>query len=312
MSKSNRNESMNKIIEICEKPKTRVEIIRDGVPQSTVYRNLQILIKRGILVEVAGYDNKGRSVTKYQNVKYRNIVDSKYLRMIIDNYNSGNKVRKNIAVSEMCDLSQGSDKRIFDKDFIDFIIEEPIKNSFEPNDDMPFLIAFDDIITKLQKDIIKYPEDSDEQIELLTHIQKKAGNHYKQVISDSSEELWNKALALSNLKLMNHPEMYILTFELLKTMKFLEEFNISSEELLGNPRFQAVVNRIKDIIKSYSEINLVDCKRRLWEAYDFQTDKRIKNLILFLLKVTSLGYNSEHDEEGTFGFYMANKKPKIN
>jgi len=285
MTKSTRDEKMSKVAEVCKQSKTVKEIIGCGIAESTAYLDVKILTKRGILVEVSGYDSKGKPVKRYQNVEHKNIVDSKYLKIIIDNYKGGDKVRMEMAINDMLNLTFGSDKKILDKDFIAFICEEHIKKlDLSKYNSWQIWETYSKIVRNLRRDMDIHPEKSDEQKKLLKYIQNTVGEECKTIILDKSKDLLIKNSAFGDLREMSYPNLYNLVFDFLQIMTFPK--GITEEDF-----YNFFFSSIKSLINDYSEIDLATCRIKLWNSHTAQKDERIKKSILSLLKTTSIGFN---------------------
>ena len=273
--------------------KGRIEI-RDetGLEYTTIDEALKALHPNKVEKSVI-YNSKGSKIIKYRSKIAKKEIDPKYLKLIIENYNSGIPEKKEIAWKEIValGLDKESDMRIFDKNFIDFVIKNLAvsykkKNGFDFP--YPFEEIFDTIVLKLRKDITLYPENSERQIELLDYIQKKLKDIFEDVIVDTSDDYFKKRCALSNLVSMNCPA-YDVVFRFLKTMKCPK--NIDEQH------FSDLFNEIVEIVKLYADKDIADCQMRLWDAYDNQKDKKAKKKILFLLDITKLGYKNSRLEQ---------------
>jgi len=272
-----RNEQMKKILELTKEKKSKDELISAGIPKSTVSRNVPKLMKDKELEEIIERDAKGRPVKKYQNVRHEGIVSSEYLKLLMDNYRSKNKDKRNMAINDISVIAYCADEKIYDKIFIDFLFDEDINhlNIKTIKDDYTTMeeTSIEEIIWKILADLDK---DMDIQKELLEDIQTKKGSIYKKIFLDQSQNINNRESALDRLITIQYPKLFFIISDALKNMKYTEEKD-------------RIILQSLPVIKAYFRNDSLVCKKKLLEIYDYQKDKKIKKRIEFLLGLCSFG-----------------------
>lgn len=300
-----KGEGQKRILEAIEnKWLTRKEIEKKtGLNYSTIDEAFKVLVPSKV-EKSETTDINDIKITKYRSKLSKEVIDPEYLKSIINNIESG--IPEKVVIGKDRLIALGGDKysdwRILDKTFIDFIIKNLKKNYKSKQswdyDFFSFEEIFDTITLKLKKDIDFSPENSEKQVELLEYIKKKLGNFFKEILLDNSSSIGIKRSALDNLKLMSYPNIYDITFNSLKTLKFSEDIKDKG----------FYFDTFRSLILDYAKINPADCTKRLWEAYNFQKSEEGKRAILYLLNLTSLGYI---DEEFVYKKYYGKEKTKI-
>jgi len=318
-----KGEGHKKVLEAANNWKTKVEIQREtGLNYTTIDEAIKILLKQGKMEESKTFDIARKKIVKFRNKTSNNSVDPEYLKLLIEDYKSDMKEKNELAFSEMhhiifsYNFKKDEHLRIFDKYFINFIIEEyllsirkynvekEVKHAIDILIETEIGSMFNGLIDNLRRDIEINSKYAERSTELLEYIRSKTEKPLIKMVLNQSGNVLYKILVLKKLKTMKHPEIYRLVFEFLKIVKFPDmSYNkvLSRDEILKmheerpNVKFRTLESFVLEqffgieyIIKSYFEINPVDCKRRLWDAYEKQKDKEIKKFILYLIEVTSL------------------------
>ena len=286
--------------------KERTEIVKEtGFGYSSVDEALKALYPSKV-EKSETFDMKGNKIIKFRSKVSSDALDSEYLKFLINQYNSGLPEKYNRACREMIDLIYNSDKKILDKDFTDFVIQERLRDHstiesgydggtqnfhyhFQTEtpivkwDDF-FFELFSGLIYKLKKDIDKNLEESEKSRELLNYVKLKTVDIFENIALDENSNSSDRFRALHNLDSMEYQRNYLIAFNLLKKESKFLNFKLMKREKNRLIVFSSSLYlMIKSIIKSYYEINATDCMKRLWDAYDYQDNKKVKKRILKII-----------------------------
>lgn len=311
--------------------KTRKEIENETkLKYTTIDEALKAL--KSTKVEKREFINSdGKTILKFRNKKPKDAIDSNDLKFIMDNYRSNNCSKQAMAfedIKSICGL-----RRIVDKEFIEFLIEQCSINPLMWD-------CLGRIAERLYFDMNHYTEEDSKEKELLKLIQCKTGEYFKKMFLTPSnitthidQSIFNdyppliRREALKTLSSMCHPSAYEVVFQFLKTANTKKFYEIPTWRYVKSfagalyPKWEKEVLKkrddkdtqeftefdllkfdLKDIILDYAKLNFIDCKKWLYEIFDVQKDKKIKEWILKL----SANLTKDRVEDTTLPYFFNN------
>ncbi len=316
-----RGEAYKKIKEVIRKKPgiTKGDLEKEFV-HSTIWYNIYSdkgKLKKDIRIEIKQNSKGQLEDTYYLTTPDNNLADPNYLKFLMQNYESSTLLRDrlkqiqiNVDIYEVC-----QHKKIRDEEFIKFLIKHSKKKEIWGldiegeniyQDGNGFWMCLGTIASKLLRDIeIDKKDNAKKEESLLELIRNVTGEFFEKVIFNPSEKPSDRELALSVLRLMNHPEKHNIAFKLLEkidTEKKLEYTRHKHKTFVTE--FDVFKGEIESLIFSYNKTNPTECRKRLYAILDANLgsvklypgsekkitfadrEKKLRKEIIYLLETT--------------------------
>jgi hypothetical protein len=268
---------------------TRVEIReKTGLKTSTEADITKRLLKKKTIGEKEEWNKKTRSfVKKYYLLYLENLANNDELKWLMQSYRDALS-KKDTDRTKMLQKDIESiclHKKIRDKDFIRFIVEEAQKPDYtnlkRPITDinvLPFRRCLGHVAISLTEAL-----DNNESLETITGCTETSLlsliNHttqtLKEAILDKKRPYKERAEALESLTHFRDPDKFEVAFELLK--------KIDAKEKRYGQLPGSLLMGIEYLILSYSRKDIVDCRKRLYDLIHPETNEIIKHIAMNLL-----------------------------
>lgn len=313
-----KGESENKYTEVLLKnPKglTKIEIRnKTNLSPSTEADITQRLQKKGAIKPIDVWSEKRKKlITKYVLVDLENLADPDELHLLTKMYRSAlsenNSDKIKVILEDIRNICEC--KKVRDKEFILFLIEQIQKNNNDISRKTEFIRSLGNVSISLLK-TIETEEHSPGEIfgsneKGLLRIVNESIDSIKDIIYSDKLKISERAEIFKMLTQFHFWKKFEIAFELLKKLDHTTDLNkpkntvitdtMSDEEsyeILKYHKMKRYGGRnkiteldiflptIQEMIISYAKINRIDCRKKLYDL--ITTDNEIKNIAITLLE----------------------------